>query len=603
MLTPPPITYPVAEAFEHEARLRLRSELLLEIVQAATSTLELEEILRLAVEKVGRAIKTDRCSVVLVEGHHPTHARVVASLEVADFKPVDIELARYPEVRHALETRQALHIEDATHDPLVAEVRESILPMGVTSFFIQPLVCQDDLLGALFLRLSRPDASFGPEEQEFARTVGAALANSIRNARLHKSLRKKRDDLESAYVDRYRELAEANRRLRDLNRLKDDIIAVCSHDLRAPLNVLLGHGKLMLADREVQGQHRSSTEAMVRQGEKILALVESLLERGKGEAARVSLLPTRLDIGSLVDEAVKELSILADQRDLTVTSHVEGPLKIVGDSLKLNAVLQNLITNAIQHASTAGEVRVEIQRQLRPDGDVARISVTDNGEGIPEEQLPLLFDRYRHGPKAGEKSAGLGLAICKEFVELHGGEIWAERAPGGGTSFIFTLPLALEEGATSPIPPGVLRRRQGMLPHVLVVEDEPQVAAILAEILRSRYRVDVARDGAEGLAKARDLHPDLVVMDVFLPKLDGLDAAVALQASSDTADIPVILLSAHRDVASKLSQLNLGAVDYLTKPFQTAELLSRVERALVASGALEPLPAFPGPPTGEREVG
>src|SRR5690606_30032371 len=110
------------------------------------------------------------------------------------------------------------------------------------------------------------------------------------------------------------ELAEANRRLRDLNRLKDDIIAVCSHDLRAPLNVLLGHGKLMLADGglEADGQHRSSVAAMVRQGEKILALVESLLERGKGEAARVSLLPTRLEVGALVNEAVKELSILAE---------------------------------------------------------------------------------------------------------------------------------------------------------------------------------------------------------------------------------------------------------------------------------------------------
>jgi len=583
MLTPPPITFPVTEAFEREARLRLRSELLLEIVQAATSTLELEEILRVAVEKVGKAIKTDRCSVVLVEGRHPTHATVVASYGVPDFKPVEIELARYPEVRRALETRQALHIEDASLDPLLAEVRETIVPFGVKSFFIQPLICQDDLMGALFLRMTRPGAGFGHEEQEFALTAGSALANAVRNARLHNTLRKKRDDLESAYVDRYRELGEANRRLRELNRLKDDIIAICSHDLRAPLNVLLGHGKLMLGDGTIEGQNRQSVEAMVRQGHKILALVESLLERGKGEAARVSLLPAQLELGAVIDDAVAELRILAEQRDLRIEAHCDEALTVLGDALKLNAVLQNLITNAIQHAAKAGEVRVELQRQARPDGDVARITVRDDGEGIPPDQLPLVFERYRHGTKSGvEKTqgAGLGLAICKEFVELHGGEIWAERPPEGGTAFVFTLPLTAQTRAELPVSASVRRRAAGMLPHVLVVEDEPQVAAILTEILRSRYRVDLARDGAEGLAKARSLHPDLIVMDVFLPKLDGLDAAAALQGSNDTAAIPVILLSAHRDVAAKLSKLNLGAVDYLTKPFQTQELLARVERAL-----------------------
>ncbi len=171
----------------------------------------------------------------------------------------------------------------------------------------------------------------------------------------------------------------------------------------------------------------------------------------------------------------------------------------------------------------------------------------------------------------------MGLTICKEFVELHGGEIWAENLLVGGCAVTFTLPLAsgpeLKSAGAMPTP-------VGELPRVLVVEDEPEVAAVVSEILRSRYRVDVARDGAEGVAKARGLHPDLIVMDVFLPKLDGLDAAVALKSSSDTADIPVILLSAHQGVADKVRALNLGAVDYMSKPFQALELLGRAERAI-----------------------
>ena len=553
-----------------DERSRLRMEMLLEITQAATSSLQLEEILRIAVEKVGRVISTDRCSVVLVEATQPRVASVVATREAPQLGALDLDLARYPELRRALETRQPVHIEDASRDPLMSEVRDAITPLGVRSILVQPLICRDDLVGALFLRMSRAEASFDREDQEFARAVAAALANSIRNAQLHTALRRKHEDLESAYVDRYRELSEANRRLKELNRFKDELIAVCSHDLRAPLQILLGHGRLML-EEPLEPQQQASTEAMVRQGRKILELVESLLEKGKGEAVRLSLEPRLVDLAQLCRESTQELEILAAERQITLRHDCGDTLMAIGDATKLHEVLQNLITNAIHHAAQAGTVQVRTQRLKRPDGDAARVVVQDDGRGIPPDQLHLVFDRYRHGPGG----TGLGLAICKEFVELHGGEIWAEAPPEGGCAFVFTLPLAQQ--AQRALPASSPAQEQ---PRVLVIEDEPEVAAQLVEALRARYRVELARDGQEGLAKARALHPDLVVMDVFLPKLDGLDCAVALKSSSDTADIPVILLSAHQGVVEKVRALNLGAVDYVTKPFQALELLARTERAL-----------------------
>ncbi|CAM3684040.1 response regulator [Corallococcus sp. ZKHCc1 1396] len=559
---------------EREERIRLRMGMLLEITQAATSSLELEEILRIAVDKVGQVTGTDRCSVVLVEGSHARTATVVATQEDPSLVQLDIEVARYPELRRALETRQPVLIEEAQRDPLMAEVRTSLLPQGVKSILVQPLICQDDLLGALFLRVSRGDASIGRDEQEFAQAVAGVLANSIRNARLHTAVKKKREDLELAYVERYRELNDANRRLKELNRLKDEIIAVCSHDLRAPLQVLLGHGRLLL-EGPLETQQKQSAEAMIRQGRKILTLVESLLEKGKGEAARLSIEPRVLDVAQLCRDAAGELEILAAEKAVALRSECPDSLMLIGDEVKLHEVLQNLISNAIQHASdTRGEVVVRTQRLSRPDGDAVRVMVSDNGVGIPPDELHLVFDRYRHGPKG----TGLGLAICKEFVELHGGEIWAESPSDGGCTFVFTLPLA-QEAARNPRPqpaPGSAPEQ----PRVLVVEDEPEIAAVLSEVLRSKYRVEVARDGAEGLAKARASRPDLVVMDVFLPKLDGLDAAMALKSSSDTAHIPVILLSAHQGVADKVRALNLGAVDYMAKPFNAVELLNRTERAL-----------------------
>lgn len=557
---------------ERDAISRQRMEVLLEIADAATSSLELDQILGIAVDKISKVISADRCSVILVEGNSPRVAHVVASKETPHAAPMPLDLARYPELRRALETRQTVRIEDAMRDPMMDEVRRTILPLGVRSILVQPLICQDDLLGALFLRLSRADGGFGREEAEFAQAVAAALANSVRNARLHQALRRKREDLESAYVDRYRELSEANKRLKELNRLKDEIIAVCSHDMRSPLNVLLGHGRLLL-DSQLKGQDKSSVEAMVRQGKKILELVESLLERGKGEQSRLCLEARKLDVSELAKETTSELQILANQRGVTLRSETPESLLVVGDEVKLREVLENLITNAMHHAPGGGEVVVRAQKLKRPDGDTARLMVQDNGAGIPPDQIHLVFDRYRHGPGG----VGLGLAICREFVDLHGGEIWAETPAVGGCAFVFTLPMVRD---VDPSAQQAHPEKDDQLPRVLVVEDEPEVAAVVEEIFRSRYRVEVARDGTEGLAKARALRPDLVVMDVFLPKMDGLDAAAALKASSDTADIPVILLSAHQGVADKLRALNMGAVDYLAKPFQSLELLACAERAL-----------------------
>jgi two-component system sensor histidine kinase ChiS len=556
---------------ETEERTRLRMGMLLEITEAATSSLELEAILRIAVDKVARVTGSDRSSVVLVEGADSPMGTVVATQEDPSLVKLEIEIARYPELRRALDTRQPVLIERPENDPLLAEVRPNILSLGVRSILVQPLICQEELLGALFLRHSRASATFGRDEQAFAQAVAAVLANSIRNARLHTAVKKKREDLELAYVERYRELSDANRRLKELNRLKDEIIAVCSHDLRAPLQVLLGHGRLLL-DSPITTDQKQSVEAMIRQGKKILGLVESLLEKGKGEAARLSIEPRKLDMAQLCRESTSELNILASQRNVKLRAEATESLMLIGDEVKLHEVLQNLITNAIHHAKDPGQVVVRAMRLTRPDGDAVKITVQDDGAGIPPDELHLVFDRYRHGPKG----TGLGLAICKEFVELHGGEIWAEAPPEGGCTFVFTLPMAQDAVRKAQAP--VKERLEQ--PRVLVVEDEAEIAAVLAEVLRSRYRVEVARDGQEGVAKARNMRPDLVVMDVFLPKLDGLEATVALKSSTDTAHIPVILLSAHQGVAEKVRALNLGAVDYMSKPFNAMELLNRTERAL-----------------------
>jgi signal transduction histidine kinase/FixJ family two-component response regulator len=556
---------------EATQRARLRS--LIDLGQATTSAMVTEEVLHRAMVRVAAVMPVDRCAVVLVEG---SKALVAATHQHPDGFNLSLSLPKYPEIRKALTTRQRVVVQDALTDPLMEPVRHLITPLQVRSILVEPLVSQDDLIGVLFLRLSGREAAFGPEELDFARAAGGAIATFIRSDRLCAALRRKREELESAYVDRYRELVEANTRLKELNRFKDETIAICSHDLRGPLNVLLGHARL-LAGSELGKQEAASLEAVTRQGRKLLDLVESLLDRGRGESARLALEPTTIDLAAVCRELASEHEIIGSERGVSIEVRAPERIELLADRVKTREILQNLLGNAIAHAREGGNVRVIAETIERPDTDVARVQIADDGPGIPPEEIPAVFERYRHGP-AG---VGLGLAICREFVELHGGEIWVESGPEGGCTFFFTLPLTDVRLPGQRLNPEAIEKR-----HILLVEDEPEVAVITSEILRSHYRVDIARDGAEAVAKARAMTPDLVLMDVFLPRVDGLDAVATLKAAPDTRDIPVILVSAHQGVAEKVRALNLGAVDYLAKPFKSKELLARVESAIAASDSI-----------------
>lgn len=561
-------------AAEREATARSRLEVLSDLGRIGVSTLPLSDRLHGAITRIAVAFDADRCSVVLSEG---ALGRVVVSAapEYPGGYDGAVNLARYPEIRKALETREPVHVRDALEDPLMEEVHDFIAPLDVRSLLVQPLLALGEPLGVLFLRRAGRIGAFGPEEVDFAAVLSTPLAAMVHTARLHAALRRQRDELESAYVDRYRELIDANRRLKELNRFKDETLAVCSHDLRGPLNVLLGHARL-LDDAELEVQEAASTRVILRQGRRLLELVESVLDRGRGEASQLALVPARLDLSEICRELASEQEIIAAGRGVSIEVEVAPRIELLADRVKLRQILQNLLGNALSHAREGGRVCVRASVVERPDGAVARVEVADDGTGIPIDELPAIFERYRHGPSG----VGLGLAICRELVELHGGEIWAESGPGRGTTFSFTVPLSDVQLPGQGLNPAPTQK-----PRILLVEDEPEIAVITAELLGSRYRVDLARDGAEAVARARALAPDLVLMDVFLPRVDGLDAAAALKAAPDTRDIPVILVSAHQGVAEKVRALDLGAVDYLAKPFQVKELMARVEAALARRGA------------------
>ncbi len=523
------------KATAREALVRRRLELLLEITRASAARRPAAAVAREVASRLEDALHCDQVAVLQLEGEGPRRAYLVSD---AGRQPVDLAVA--PTLRRALEERQ---------------------PVMTEGSWVHPLPGEPDGAAALVLRRRAP---LEQEERDFLDAVGAALGHAVEHARVEEAQSKTRESLEVAYVDRYKELVEANQRLKALDRKKDELLGVLSHDLRAPLNVLLGHSHLMLTDKSLSGEHRLSAEAIQRTGRKILELVERLLEQARGDDGRIVLFTRTMDVAETAQETVRDLQILANEKGVALRAEAPMSLLVLGDEQKIRQVLQNLVTNALKHARGAKQIVVRTVHKRRPDGDVAQVEVRDDGVVADPNELLLAFERSR----------GLGLSICKDYVERHGGEIWAEAPRDGGGLFVFTLPIKRE--APQPHRPAA----RSDAPLVLLAEDDPVFSRVAAMGLSGHFRVETARDGNEAVAQAKQLLPDVIVMDVFMPNRDGLDALRELKATPETASIPVLLLSGHQDLGEKLGSLDLGPVDFLAKPFNLSQLVTRVGEAV-----------------------
>lgn len=527
-----------------ELRTLERSDLeaLLQIAEAATSHLDLEELLRVVVAKVAEVVPVDRCSAILVE-EGVEEAIVIASHDVPELRRLPIDVAKYPEIRKALESKSAVVVEDALSDPLMAQVRHHLVQKPIASLVVAPLVAQGDAVGALFLRLARSTA-FGPHEQAFVRAVASTVANSVRNARLHSSVRKRRDELQAAYQERYEELQRLNAQLREANRIKDELLAVCSHDLRAPLNVLLGHTRLLQRRMEKTPQYKS-VSVIERQARRILQLVERILVRSKGKNAwALSVRP--LDLAPCLREIASDFAALAEEKSVSVRMVGERAARVQADESAVRQILENLISNAVAHTHPGTEVEVEVVPTAH-SSEWCRVEVRDRGPGVPQDELPLVFERYRQGDQG--EGVGLGLAICKELVELHGGEIWASQREGGGAVFSFTLPVRAGQSAG----PGSL----------LVVGAVGERRRCLDEHLGASFSISYAGTAGEGVAQATSLLPDAVVIDAGLGA-DALRCAEEIRRQPGLGEVPAIFfggapgqrIPSFARVASSLEELD-----------------------------------------------
>ncbi len=543
----------VRKAVELDDLVRKRLELMLELTRLSVSGVALEVLVRTVSSRLAEGLGSERIAVLQVQGGVMSRGVLI---DESERTPID--LAVTPTYRKALETRLPVEIDGGWVVPLSADVRE---------------------IAALVVRRAAP---LEREELDYLQAVGVALAHAVEQQQVHATAARSQEALEDAYVERYKELVEANNRLRAADRKKNEIMAVLSHDLRAPLGVIIGYTHILSADGTLTPVQQTSAEAISRGAKKALSLVESLLDSARGSDGRIALFSRVFDVSEACQEAARELQLLAKEKGIGLRAEAPMSLDVFADEQKIRQVLQNLITNALKHSNAPKEIVVRARLRKRPDGDVALIEVRDDGHVDDPNSVLMAFDR----------SNGLGLSICRDFVERHGGEIWAEAPADGGAVFAFTLPMPAGQQRGLPT-----RKSE---PLVLLVDDDPIFSRIATMGLSGHYRVELARDGNEAVSRARALLPDVIIMDVFMPNRDGLDALRELQSRPETENIPVILLSARPELPERIRPAELGAADFVAKPLPPSVLLGRVQAAVQRSRARPQLSAGPGndPETG-----
>ena len=406
------------------------------------------------------------------------------------------------------------------------------------------------------------------------------------------------------------ELAELVRKLElardqamEATRAKSVFLANMSHELRTPLNAIIGFTRLVMRRSKdvLPAKQYENLEKILISGEHLLSLINAVLDLSKIEAGRVEVRPVEFTLEPLLDLCLRTVEPMLRGDRVILTKEVEPGLPtLVQDHEKVRQILTNLLGNAAKFTE-AGSITI----RTCCDGEEVVVEVSDTGIGIPDQARELIFEEFRQvdsGSTRQHGGTGLGLAISRRLARLMGGDITVESALGTGSTFTLRLPLShgTTPSASRPAETAVGQdtREEAATggrasasaevaddgPTVLVIDDDPNVIELLRENLaEAGYRVVGARDGEEGINKARALRPDSIVLDIIMPRKDGWQVLHELKADPSTRDIPIVLLSV---VDQKNLGYRLGAADYLVKPFEREALLTTLSRTAGHCGRL-----------------
>jgi signal transduction histidine kinase/ligand-binding sensor domain-containing protein/CheY-like chemotaxis protein/methylphosphotriester-DNA--protein-cysteine methyltransferase len=496
-------------------------------------------------------------------------------------------------------------------------------------FVVVPLVWETPWFRVLVLALLALAAYLAYRQRVRRLRAREAMLTRLVRERT-RALEEEKERTEAALTTVARQAA----RLRSLDEARSRFVANASHELRTPLTLVLGPLE------DLQEGHagplaepaRERVVAARRAGRQLARLVDQLLDVTRIEAGKLTLQPRQQDAVGFLREIAGSFAPHAERAGVRLVIELpDRPIHLHFDAVQMEKVVTNLLGNAFKFTSRGGDITL----RSGVEGGELRIEVADTGSGIAPDHLARIFERYYQADEsvaAASGGLGVGLALAKELVELHGGEIRVTSREGAGSCFSVRLPLRIgtpavdrepllpAAGATprpdgapaaAPLPvaaaPGAVVAESGSadVPTVLVVEDNAEVRAYLRRHLAGSFRVLEADDGTRGLELARAVVPDLVITDRMLPGMDGVELCRALKSDPELDFVPVIMLTARASDDDRVLGLEQGADDYVVKPFHMRELLARVRNQIAARSRLRErfreerrrLPTLSPPPT------
>jgi signal transduction histidine kinase/DNA-binding response OmpR family regulator/Tfp pilus assembly protein PilF len=414
--------------------------------------------------------------------------------------------------------------------------------------------------------------------------------------RVNKLLNRQKEMIEQKQqmiIEQNEKLSEQSEQLKEMDKIKNRFFTNISHEFRTPLTLIISPVDKML--ESLPAKHKPVLQQIKRNANNLLLLINQLLELSRMEKGFIKMRMQKADIASESKFIASMFQSKADEKGIQIIHSECMPIEAYFDKEKFEAITGNLISNAIKH-TRKGKVEITIETDKNKENLIYRVS--DTGEGIPEEALPFIFDRFFKGDgnKNGYKaSTGIGLAFVKELINIYKGNIHVSSKQGKGSLFTVILPLNPGIFNTNEIEiivtPTIIKEQTVSKPSkndsnktqkesLLLIEDHDELRQHLASILSEKFTIMEAPDGLTGEKLALKNLPDLIVTDVMMPGIDGIELTRRLKENEETSHIPVIVLTAMASEAHRLSGLKNKADDYITKPFSNNELLARIENLL-----------------------
>jgi signal transduction histidine kinase/AraC-like DNA-binding protein/ActR/RegA family two-component response regulator len=575
-----------------------------DISVAAGKGLSVDETLNTVVEKARKAVGAEQGSLLIATGDGvgpmKTLIRQDERTTLRQAYHVGVSITGY-----VLHKAESLLIQDLSSDERFEPTDEELA--SIRSILCVPVFSRGLLNGAMMMVNKREGGCFTQDDLRMLTVVAGLAGELLQNRQLQDEALRRQEELTLSRVKEEKQ--------REINETKTRFFSNISHDVRTPLTLMLAPLEELASSISTPGEKKRLD--MVRHNAlRLLRMINQLLDVSKVEAGAETLHASKGDLARCFRTIVAAFESLARQRGIGLECETPEALEASFDRDKLEKVVYNLVSNALTFTPPGGTVSIRLKLRESPGHeplpDQAEIVVEDTGIGIPEEERERIFDRFFQGQTAEGRDrggSGIGLALVKEYVELHGGTVSVTSDEGKGSTFVVRLPRfsaqcaekSADDGSTEEGPPAVShildgeaedpdksgqaeptsraghegRGRTG-LPLVLVVEDNPDMRVYLREHLEHSYRVLEAPDGRQGLELATEIVPDVVISDVLMPEVSGDDLCRRLKDDIRTSHIPVILLTAKAGLEDKLSGLESGADEYLAKPFVWEELKTRV---------------------------